>query len=400
MIEPRRLPHAWRRQSVVVRDLPLALLLALATAVPGLHDRGTQLGELPDRPFDGLTVLVVVLECAPLVVRRRWPAICLAVVSLGFVIDQLASYHTVAGTALPIALLSAGAQCARHRRLTVAVASVAYVGLVVALDRSGATESLADVVTFYVALAIAWSAGSWLRRSRAVEEERRVLVAETTRAAERARIARELHDVVTHHVTAMVVQAEAARYLTGVPDRLEESLTAITDTGRGAISDLRHLLDVLNPDDPRERGGPGGADDQRRPVVGELSTLVDQARRAGQQVDLVEEGPRVTTTGSAEVATYRVVQEALTNALKHARGARTTVHVRHGEAETRVEISTDGVDGAGSGAPTTGVAALRGGRGLVGLRERVGLLGGELSAGREDGDRFVVRARIPVEDLS
>jgi len=400
----RTLLERWRRLDVVVRDLPLALLLGCAVVVPGLQDRGTQLGELPNRPFDQLTVLVVVLQCVPLVVRRRSSALCLLVVSIGFVADQLLGYHTVAGTALPIALLSAGAHLSRRRHLAVLLASAAYVGLAVALARGGSDESVVDFVTFYSVLAVAWGAGAWLRRSRAAEEERRVLVAETTRSAERTRIARELHDVVTHHVTAMVVQAEAARYLTGTPDRLEESLTAITDTGRGAISDLRHLLDILDPDhDTAPHGALERPTAVRRPTVGDLRDLADQARRAGQQVELVEEGARAPATGSAEVTTYRVVQEALTNALKHAHGARTVVHVRHGEAETTVEVGTDGTDGTDStdgaavGAPTGALAALSGGsgRGLVGLRERVGLLGGDLSAGREADGRFVVRARIP-----
>jgi signal transduction histidine kinase len=231
-------------------------------------------------------------------------------------------------------------------------------------------------VTFYLALAAAWAVGAWLRLSRAGEAERRRHVAESTRLAERTRIARELHDVVTHHVTAMVVQAEAARYLSGSPDRLDQALTAITDTGRRSIADLRHLLDLLNPDH--------GAD-PRTPSVGDLTALVEQTRRAGQPVEFTEEG--VPPAGSAKVVAYRVVQEALTNALKHAHGRRTTVHVRHGGSEIVVEVGTEG---AGSSAGSPGGS----GRGLAGLRDRVDVLGGEFSAGRRAGG-FVVRARIP-----
>ncbi len=168
--------------------------------------------------------------------------------SLGFAIDQVRGYHSFAGTALPIALVSASAYLERRRRVTVANLSVAYVVLAVVLDRLGSPETPEGFVVVYAAMAAAWIVGSWLRSTRAAEAERRRRVAEDTRTAERTRIARELHDVVTHHVTAMVVQSEAARYLTAAPDRLDETLTAVTDTGRRAVSDLRHLLDLLNPD--------------------------------------------------------------------------------------------------------------------------------------------------------
>ncbi|MEV4509972.1 histidine kinase [Dactylosporangium sp. NPDC049525] len=379
MIDVRRFPDLWRRFDVTVRDLPVALLLAVASLVPALDNRGTQLGDLPARPMDALAAVVIALECLPLAGRRRWPAACLALVSLGFAIDQLRGYHTVAGTALPIALLSAAAHLERYRRTTLVVVSVAYVPLAVALDRHGSPEGPAGFVTFYLALALAWGIGAWLRTSRATEAEHRRHVAETTRAAERTRIASELHDIVTHHVTAMVVQAEAARYLTAAPERLDQTLTAITDTGRRAITDLRHLLDLLNPDHGAE---------PRTPAVGEVHALVAQARQAGQPVEFTEDGRPAQLTGSAEVAAYRVVQEALTNALKHAHGSRTTVHVHHGGTETTVQVSTDG--------PGSNPAAPGGsGRGLAGLRERVGVLGGEFSADRRADGGFVVRARIP-----
>ncbi|MEO3745064.1 histidine kinase [Plantactinospora sp. B5E13] len=379
MIDVRGFPDLWRRCDVTVRDLPLALFLVVVSLVPALHNRGTQLGDLPTRPMDRLTVVVLALECLPLVVRRRWPAVCLALVSLGFAVDQLRAYHTVAGTALFFALLSAGAHLDHHRRTTVVLLSAAYLPLAFTLHRQGSTEGLLGFGTFYLMLAVAWGVGAWLRLTRQAEAERRQRVAETTRTAERTRIARELHDVVTHHVTAMVVQAEAARYLTAAPDRLDSTLTAITDTGRRAITDLRHLLDLLNPDHGTE---------PRTPAVGELDALVEQTRRAGQPVEFTEEGTPAQVTGSAEVTAYRVVQEALTNALKYAHGSRTRVHVRHGEKETTVEVSTDGT-GTRSASPGGS------GRGLAGLRERVDVLGGEFSAAREVGGDFVVRARIP-----
>lgn len=387
MIRPGQILGRWRSSDVVLRDLPFPLLLAVASLVPALHVPGTQLGDLPTRPLDALAIAIVALECLPLALRRRWPAGCLALVSFGFALDQLLGYHTVAGIALPVALLSAGAHLERHRRTVAVVGSAAYVLLAVALDQLGSTEGFAGFVTFYLVLAVAWGTGVWLRQSRAAEAERRRHVAESTRIAERTRIARELHDVVTHHVTAMVVQAEAARYLSSAPERLDQTLAAVSDTGRRAITDLRHLLDLLDPDDGAE------------PVpssAGELRALVERIRRAGHPVEFTEEGsPRGAigsggAIGKAELAAYRVVQEALTNALKYAYGIRTVVLVRYEAAEINVEISTDG---SRSGASQLGGS----GRGLAGLRERVGLLGGELSAERRSGGGFVVRARIPEE---
>ena len=379
MISFRRAPDLWRRQDVTVRDLPLALALAVGTITPALGGRGTQLGNLPSRPFDALTILVVALETLPLVVRRRWPAVCLALVSAGFAIDQLRGYHTVAGTALPIALVSAGAHLERHRRSVAALATTAYAALAITLDRAGSGEGVAGFVTFYALLALAWAIGGWLRQTRIAEAERRRHLEESTRNAERTRIARELHDVVTHHVTAMVVQAESARYLTAAPDRLDLTLSAVSDTGRRAISDLRQMLDLLNPDH-----GPGTG----TPAVGELRTLVEQTRQAGQPVEFTEEGSPQETAGSAESAAYRVVQEALTNALKYDLGGRTEVHVRYGPREISVEVRSEG-----SGSSTASPGG--NGRGLAGLRERVGVLGGEFTADRRPGGGFVVRALIP-----
>ncbi|WP_063735313.1 sensor histidine kinase [Streptomyces sp. RTd22] len=378
-----RIPEIWHRSDVTVRDLPLGLLLLAASLVPAFHNHGTQLGGLPARPFDAAAVVAVALQCLPLAVRRRWPVVALALVSLGFAVDQLRGYHSFAGTAVPIALLSAGAHLERHRRATALLFSVAYVPLAVALFRLGSGESPGEFALYYVALALPWGIGGWLRSTRTAEAERRRRVAEDTRAAERTRIARELHDVVTHHVTAMVVQAEAARYLTAAPERLDQALTAVTDTGRLAIADLRHLLDLLNPDYGTDHGT-----DARKPHIDRVLTLVEQTRRAGQPVEFAEEGTPAESTGSADLVAYRVVQEALTNALKYAHGSRTSVQVRHGHREITVEVSTDG---SGSRAASPGGS----GRGLAGLRERVDVLGGEFSAGARTAGGFVVRARIP-----
>ncbi|MBT3163527.1 two-component sensor histidine kinase [Streptomyces sp. Vc74B-19] len=380
MTRLRGLREVWGRLHVTVRDLPFAVLLFATAFVPDFHGSGTEIGSTVDRPFDAVAVVAIGVQCLPLALRRRWPLICVALVAGGFALDQLRGYHSVAASALPLALLSTGAHLERYRRTAVAGLSLAYVALVAEFVRRGTEEPAAEFVSFYVALCLLWGGGVWLRSTRLAEAERRHQVAEQTRAAERARIARELHDVVTHHVTAMVVQAEAARYLTAAPDRLDETLTAVTDTGRRAVADLRHLLDLLNPDH-----GVGS----RTPPVGRLLTLVEQTRRAGQPVEFTEKGTPAASTGSADLVAYRVVQEALTNALKYAHGRRTSVLVQHSGRDITVEVGTDG-PGRAAGASPGGS-----GRGLAGLRERVDVLGGEFDAGPRPGGGFAVRARIP-----
>lgn len=360
----------WRRFDSVVWYPLVGMFLFAGSLVPALHSHGTQFGGMPTRPYDVLAVVAVALQCVPLAVCRRWPVACLAVVSVGFAVDQLRGYHSFAGTALAIALLNVGSRLERGRRATALLFSAAYVAFAAVFALLGAGEPVTELVAFYLAVVFVWGIGSWLRATRAAEAERRRRVAEETRAAERARIAGELHDVVTHHVTAMVVQAEAARYLATKPDRLDDTLTVVTDTGRQALTDLRQLLDVLNP-------GTGG-----------LRTLVERTRRAGQPVEFTEEGTPV-----ASPVAYRVVQEALTNALKYARGSHTSVRVRHGEREVTVEVSTDASD-------AQDVSLGGSGRGLAGLRERVDVLGGDFSAGRKPGGGFYVRARIPAGSRS
>lgn len=378
MTSLRRLPELWQRLDVTLRDLPLGLLLLVASLIPSLHGQGTEFGGVADRPLDALGLVAIALQSLPLAGRRRWPILTLALVAGGFALDQLSGYHLFAGVALPIALVSAGAHVHRYRRATVLVASAAYVVLSIGVERLGTGETPAGYVTFYGALVLAWGIGAWLRSTRLAEAERRRLVAEATRTAERTRIARELHDVVTHHVTAMVVQAESARYLTSAPDRLDQTLTAVTDTGRRAITDLRHLLDLLNPD----HSTPAPASDEG------LLTVVEQTRRAGQPVEFSEEGTPASSRGSADLVAHRVVQEALTNALKYAHGSPTTVRVRHRPEEITVKVSTDH-----AGPP--GVSPGGSGRGLVGLRERVEVLGGDFTAGPREGGGFAVHARIP-----
>lgn len=227
--------------------LPVGPALLAGSFVPSLHHVGTQYGGLPDRPYDVLAVLAIVLQCVPLVRCRPWPVTCLSLVSLGFAVDQLRGYHTFAGTALVFAVLNAGSWAERGRRGAAVGFTVAYALFAAVFPLLGAGETLADAVFFYLAVVLAWGIGAWLRSTRIADAERRRRVAEDTLAAERARVARELHDVVTHQVSVMLAQAEAAREQLTAPERVDRRLVAVADSGRQAVTDLRQLLDVLDP---------------------------------------------------------------------------------------------------------------------------------------------------------
>lgn len=388
---------------MVVRDLLPGMVLLIASLVPVLQRYGTQLGDLPARPLDGFAAVALALECLPLALRRRWPLLSVALVSAGFVLDQLRSYHLVAGAALALSLMSTGLHLDRRRRATAVALTGAYTALATALAVMGSPEGLAGFVTFYLLMVLAWGAGAWLRSARVVEADRRRRAAEAARAEERTRLARELHDVVTHHVTAMVVQAQAARYLAAEPDRVDQALATVADTGRLAVTDLRQLLDVLEPNSsgpPNSSSPPGptsppsqvGASQGVVGSVEDVRDLVRQARRAGQPVELTQE-PHVLPAADADagLAAYRVVQEALTNALKHAPGSPTDVSVHQTEQEITVQVTTGAPERPGPTAPGSG-------RGLAGLRERVEALSGTLTAGRRPDGGFAVRARIPVAE--
>jgi signal transduction histidine kinase len=406
----------WQGRGVTVRDGTLALVLAVAAFLPGLAANGMRLGELPERHLDGWGVLLGLAQCLPLVLRRRAPVLCLALVAAAFSADQMLGYLSSFGSVglLP-ALYSAGAWAGHRRRTVAAAATVAYAALAVALHRLGSPERAVEFVTFWMVLAICWGAGSWMRVLRRHEEERRLHTARLAVAEERARIARELHDVVTHHVTAMVVQSDAAGFLLPTaPDRVADGLAAIGSTGRRALVELRFLLDVL--DTGRDTGDGGDAMAGRTP--GRVSDLVAATRAAGQPVELVERGDPRPLRGAVALVAYRVVQEALTNAVKHAPGRRTVVRIGHHPEGIEIDVTNEGpatreVTGQGTHedtcedtaeglaaavAPAPAVLPRSGGRGLAGLRDRIAVLDGELTAGPRDDGGFRVRTRLPLGD--
>lgn len=365
-------------RSPLLRDAALGLALALIAFVPPLATHGTRLGGLPDRPVDVLAVAVALAQSLPLALRRPWPAITLAVVAVGFSVQELRGYATFASLGLLVSIYSAAAYQIRFRRWTAVVATTAYLALAIGLHLAGSPDRVADYVAFYLALAAAWLVGTYVRTLRTTAALRGRVEAEAARADERSRIARELHDVVTHHVTAMVVQANAAQFLPLDPAR--ESLTAIRETGKLALGDLRDLLGVLDPAPAAPR--------DRLPGLPALPSLIERTRAAGQPVSLIEDGSPPASLGAGrELAAYRVVQESLTNALKYAAGHPTLVRLAYHPSGLDISVTTAGTGSGGHGGGS--------GRGLAGLRERVELFGGTLLAGPGDDGGFTVAAHLP-----
>ncbi|MER7760405.1 histidine kinase [Streptomyces sp. NPDC097619] len=408
-----RVPYdRWRACEASVKDGVPAVALALLALVPGLSHIGAQIGDLPQRPASLPGLLLVLAQSLPLVARRRRPAATVAVIAGAFAAHQALGFATtLAGLGLYLALYSAGAHQVRSRGGLAAALSAGYVVPAVVLHRLGSPQTVWDYLAFHLVLAAFWLVGSTVRKNRRQEAERRALSAEAAAAAERARIARELHDVVTHHVTAMVVQSDAAQFLLAdAPERAGESLTHVSATGRRALTDLRHLLGVLEATGESAAGD--GARAHRAPALGRVGDLIEQTRAAGLSVEFGELGERRPRSAECEPAAYRVVQEALTNALKHAAGQRTRVLVRYEEDHDEITVTTDGAaDGTADGTaegPTAGTTAgtsgrsapvesdpAGGGRGLAGLGTRVGVLGGRLRAGPRAGGGFEVHAVIP-----
>jgi signal transduction histidine kinase len=201
-------------------------------------------------------------------------------------------------------------------------------------------------------------------------------------AEERARIARELHDVVAHSISVMTIQAGAARLLLDdEPERAEEPLLSIEETGRETLAEMRRLLGVLRRDMTVDAL-------EARPTLANLESLVADVRAAGLPVELSVAGEAQHVAPGVDLAAYRIVQEALTNVRKHAGLVATLVAVRYGAREVEVEVENE------PGASTNG--ELGGGHGLVGMRERVAVFGGTLEAGASDGGGFRVHARLPL----
>jgi signal transduction histidine kinase len=252
-------------------------------------------------------------------------------------------------------------------------------------------HSTAQLVFLPMDFAIAWLAGFALRERavqveaaeiRATEAEReRDAVSRIAVAEERARIARELHDVVAHAVGVMVLQVGAVRHK--LPEGLvedKEALGRVEGAGRTALAEMRRLLGAMRSDGESPELTP-------QPGLDSLDSLVAEVERAGLPVRLHVDGEEFPLPRAIDLSAYRIVQEGLTNALKHARASHADVTLRYAPDELQIEVRDDGKAGAGNASP---------GYGLVGIRERVKIYGGEMSAGAADGGGFVLSTRLPI----
>ncbi|MEU4289142.1 histidine kinase [Kribbella sp. NPDC026596] len=258
--------------------------------------------------------------------------------------------------------------------LVAALASLAAIALAVALVRARRAH------------ARALEERGWLL------ERERESAARNAVDAERARIAHDLHDIVSHNVSVMVIQAGAARHvLETEPDQAESALLAVEAAGRDTMAELRHLLGLLAPQ-------AGGEEDDEQlapqPSLRRLSPLIDRIAFAGLPVEVRISGEPRPLPAGVDVTAYRIIQEALTNALKHGDGVKAEVTVRYADHALRVEILNTGPSIlTGGRSPVAGGE----GRGLLGLRQRVAVYGGDLDARRRLGGGFRVRAKIPLE---
>jgi signal transduction histidine kinase len=332
--------------------------------------------------------LFAVATTLPLVARRRAPlpvALGLAAATAAWAsAADVGEAGTMPFPAMLLALFSVALYEPRLERALgggLAIEAALFYALETPYNDGTLDASNAAIFAFFTGGA--WASGRLIRR-RAGQAERAYadteLLARTAVAEERARIARELHDVVAHSISIVAVQAGAAEaLLERDPARARDHLASVRRTAREAMAEMRRVLDVLREEEAPHAPLPG---------LSRLADLVAEARAAGLDVDVGEEGDRPELPAGLDLVVYRVVQEALTNARKHGGGAPATLRLRYGRRTLDVEVRNDC-----AAAPREG----RGGHGLIGMRERVTLFGGRLEAGREDGG-FRVRAVLPLEE--
>jgi signal transduction histidine kinase len=383
---------SWAARGQRIAAAPLApavagaLLGALAVAGTLARAAGTAAAPGPTRLA---LVLAALATTVPLGLLWARPALAAPAVTAAAVVS-LAAFHTltVAGLAAQLVALY---RLGRHgSAVLAAAAAMPYLVVALAHPPDGVAETF---LLLLVALApvAAWAGIARRARSEAVEHSaaRQVIAGsllEHTARGERARIARELHDVVAHHISMIAVQAESARLTTpGMPAAGAQRLSAIGDTARSALTEMRRLLGVLREDAASDIGGR-----QPQPGLPQLAELLDAARDAsGAGARLIVRGWLPGLDPGVELAAYRIVQEALTNARRHAPGAAVDVELRYTGGALAVRVRDNG-----PGPPPGGPG---GGHGLAGMRERAAAVGGELRTAEAPGGGFLVAATLPAE---
>jgi len=341
-----------------------------------------------------LLALLPLLLGGPLVLRRRAPLLMWLAIWAGIALLSLLGDNSVRGLAFMFVLFAAAYSLGAHATLRRAVAGLVItvpvvavishrgeLGLMFARGHGGGS---ATVALAFLQLLAFWLAGVFVHaRRRAVSLAARSAAsqrqAEQAAVVERARIARELHDIVAHHLSVIVLQAAGTR-ASGKP--AGAALEKIENSARQALDETSRLLNVLR--DPDEEAGLAP-----QPGIGELDALAASVQAAGLPVNLVIDGNLAALPAVVDVSVYRIVQEALTNVLKHAGPARTEVTIGYEQGIVTIEVTDNGTGQHGNGSPG-------GGHGLAGMRERTAVFGGELAAGPRPGGGFTVRARLPL----
>jgi signal transduction histidine kinase len=379
----------WLVDATIALGLAALSLFAVAS---GSSDAGQR---------DPLSIALLLLETLPLIVRRRWPIPVLVVTLAATTLHAFLAQGGVVNESLGV-LVALFTVAERYpRRVGIAAAlGVALTLLVMFVAVAGPRVAVAGSIQTLVAVFIVLALGDWARTRRqygaAIEENARLQEAERVERSRRAvedereRIARELHDIVTHHVSVIVIQAGAG--LTALdrrPEGARTALKAIDRTSREALTDMRRMLGILGDAPDTALAG----HDARAPMprLERLGELIEAVRAAGLPVELSLDGDRRRLDAGVELSAYRIIQEALTNSLKHARGARARVRVAYEPKAIEIEVTDQG----GRGERDLGDAA-GGGRGLIGMRERVALYGGDFDAGPTPTG-FRVHARLPID---
>jgi signal transduction histidine kinase len=325
-----------------------------------------------------LAATALALMAVALVWRREAPLRAVALVAAIYAAWNL--IEPPAGSIMPFVIVLVVVFGAAQRTELAAAIPAGAVGMAaIWLEIALTDNDLANYAFTGFFVVGAWIAGRGFRTRELGQEES----ARAAAADERARIARELHDVVAHNVTVMVIQAQAAQQSAHGDAELGKALRTIESTGQQALTEMRRLLGLLKADDEELSLAP-------QPSLRELDRLAESVRRAGLPVQVEIHGEPVGLPAGVDLSAYRIVQEALTNALKHAGPASARVVVRYGEDELLLEITDDGSAGAAGNGP---------GHGLVGMRERVRVYGGSVESGSRPDGGYAVSVRLPLDSV-